>query len=275
MNRGRNRQLIFPTDAFYSLFRNLMHEAGDRYGVQFHAYCLMPNHFHLFVSTPSGNISAFMHFLEGTYVQKHNFFNSEDGPLFRSRFTSKLVADDSYALYLSRYIHRNPIEGQSPLVQELDQYPYSSYREYVGRHDGWMDKRLVMGLLGDSSPDRYRAYAEQRADPHPYGDYLHKWSNRKLACDAIVESLAYAAGCSTDEVQQVRCGRGAQNPLRWIAVIGCTDWGLVPQRAVVQHFNIGNRNTIPRYRSVLSTARERDMRINHLANHLQEAIRNM
>jgi putative transposase len=50
-----------------------------------------------------------------------------DGPLFRGRYKSILVSQDEYFLPVSRYIHRNPIETKVPMVQQLENYKWSSY----------------------------------------------------------------------------------------------------------------------------------------------------
>ena len=45
-------------------------EACARTGWQVHALCLMPNHFHLVVETPQGNLVAGMKWWLGTYTAK-------------------------------------------------------------------------------------------------------------------------------------------------------------------------------------------------------------
>jgi len=47
-NRGANRQLIFYNSENYKYFLKLLNELLSDY-MQFFAYCLLPNHFHLIV----------------------------------------------------------------------------------------------------------------------------------------------------------------------------------------------------------------------------------
>ena len=48
LNRGNARQRVFDKDADYSAFLRLLDEAHKRHPMRLLAYCLMPNHFHLF-----------------------------------------------------------------------------------------------------------------------------------------------------------------------------------------------------------------------------------
>ena len=49
--RGNARQEIYLTDEDHQQFLALLHRACDRYQWQFHAYCLMSNHYHLLIET--------------------------------------------------------------------------------------------------------------------------------------------------------------------------------------------------------------------------------
>ena len=47
MNRGDRRKLVFRDDADRACFLDTLAGACGKTGWQVHAYCLMPNHFHL------------------------------------------------------------------------------------------------------------------------------------------------------------------------------------------------------------------------------------
>ena len=53
MNRGDRREDIFLDDADRQLFLSTLAEACQKAGWQVHAYCLMRDHFHLVLETPS------------------------------------------------------------------------------------------------------------------------------------------------------------------------------------------------------------------------------
>ena len=70
MNRGDHREPVFRDDRDREAFVETLGEACAKTGWEVHAYCLMPNHFHLVVETPQGNLVAGMKWLLGTYTVK-------------------------------------------------------------------------------------------------------------------------------------------------------------------------------------------------------------
>ena len=58
MNRGDHREPIFKDDLDRQKFLLTHGQACEKTGWQVHAYCLMPNHFHLVVETPFGPLFA-------------------------------------------------------------------------------------------------------------------------------------------------------------------------------------------------------------------------
>jgi REP element-mobilizing transposase RayT len=84
---------------------------------------------HLLVKTSEANLGRAMRHINGVYTQRHNRLHKTDGSLFRGRYKSIVVEEESYQLPLSRYIHRNPLEAG--MVETLDDYPWSSYQHYI------------------------------------------------------------------------------------------------------------------------------------------------
>ncbi|HYF05517.1 MAG TPA: transposase [Patescibacteria group bacterium] len=129
MNRGLERRDIFKSPADFQYFLELLTSQFMKYGLIVHAYCLMSNHYHLFIETPLGHISKIMRAVDGHYTQKFNKCYKRNGPLFQGRYKALLVDKDSYSLELSRYIHLNPVKaGMTKTPQE---YPYSSYSSFL------------------------------------------------------------------------------------------------------------------------------------------------
>ena len=85
--------------------------ATQRYNAVIHAYCLMNNHFHLILETPTGNLSQIMRHINGAYTTYFNVKRKRSGHLFQGRFKAILVEADEYAAELSRYIHLNPVRA--------------------------------------------------------------------------------------------------------------------------------------------------------------------
>jgi len=98
------------------------------------AYCLMPNHFHLFLcQKKDGGIFKFLSKLQNSYAKYFNLKRKRKGGLFESRFKAVRVVSNEQLLHLSRYIHLNPYSAN--LVKSLSglkEYAYSSLPEYLG-----------------------------------------------------------------------------------------------------------------------------------------------
>ena len=111
MNRGAGRCRIFENDAQRHYFLSLLEVTCERFNAEWHAYCLMTNHYHLMLRTPQGNLQRIMRHINGVYTQYYNRESRRDGPLFRGRYKAILVDAEAYWTHLSRYIHRNPVDA--------------------------------------------------------------------------------------------------------------------------------------------------------------------
>jgi len=160
MNRGRRAENIFPGKEDYHRFVELLKESSEMWNVPIAAYCLMPSHYHMLIQTPDANLSRFMRHVNGVYTQRFNRFHGCDGHLFRGRYKSILVDEDTYLLQLVRYIHRNPLEAG--LADKLDRYEWSSHKGYVSRAKkwDWLFKDFVLSLLTTDKRQQRRAYRQ-------------------------------------------------------------------------------------------------------------------
>ena len=63
---------------------------------------------------------------------------NRSGVLFQDRFQSIHVTENDYLIHLSRYIHLNPMKAN--LVQQPEEWEFSSYSEYAGVRAGTLPK---------------------------------------------------------------------------------------------------------------------------------------
>jgi putative transposase len=98
MNRGRRREEVFLSRTDYESFLEVLRETSAGWNIKVAAYCLMPNHYHLLVTTPEGNISRCMRHINGVYTQRFNRQHQTDGQVFRGRYKAVLVEADSHLL---------------------------------------------------------------------------------------------------------------------------------------------------------------------------------
>jgi len=120
-SRGNERRAIFQAKKDYERFLGYFESATGRYGAQIHCFCLMPNHCHLLLETPRGNLHQILHHINTGYTNYFNARTGRVGHLFQGRYRAILVDKDSYALELSRYIHLNPVRAH--LMEDLSQSP--------------------------------------------------------------------------------------------------------------------------------------------------------
>ena len=159
MNRGRRGEDVFLDSTDYQRFIALILETSEMWGLRVAAFCLMPNHYHLLVQTPEGNISRCLRHINGVYTQRFNHRHKVDGQLFRGRYKSILVEADSYLLELVRYIHRNPV--RAGLTDHPGRYQWSSYKGYLSQNKkwDWLYKDFVLSMF---SADPRQGISEYR-----------------------------------------------------------------------------------------------------------------
>jgi len=133
MNRGANHQLTFMDDVDRDIFLAVLKSAVSLFGIEIHSYCLMPNHYHLLVRSPKGQLSRSMKFIGQSYTQRFNRRHDRDGALFRGRFHNNLVDSENYLHTVGRYIHRNPVLESMKDDSILDTYQWSSLAVYENR----------------------------------------------------------------------------------------------------------------------------------------------
>lgn len=136
------------------------------------AYCLMPNHFHLMVKQESDRgIDHFMRSVSTKYVRYFNSKYKRVGPLFQGIYKAVRVESEYQFVYLSKYIHRNPLDliacKDDPC--RLEEYGYSSYGNYLNKYwQGWLNTEEILGLFGSVNKQisykNYREFVEDSRD---------------------------------------------------------------------------------------------------------------
>ena len=130
--RGHNRGQCFFQERDYSTYLDYLTFFARQYACSVHAYCLMTNHVHLFLTPHEENSCALlMKFLGQCYTQRVNKARGRCGSLWEGRFRSCPVASDAYALACYRYIELNPV--RAGMVAHARDYPWSSYRANTER----------------------------------------------------------------------------------------------------------------------------------------------
>ncbi len=136
-NRGVDKRDLFESDADrIKFFKKLLVGFPDDRdsGVDVISYCLMDNHYHLFLKqNKNGGISKFMHALGMGYSHYFNKTRDRTGKLFASSFKAVPIKSEAHYMHIVRYIHLNILDRHMP----------------GWRIDGIQDVDSAMALLDD------------------------------------------------------------------------------------------------------------------------------
>ena len=149
-NRGVNRETIFKECKNYQYFldryRSYLSDHLNTFG-----YCLMPNHFHLFVQVREEHentdavIKAFKNFFI-SYAKAINRGYHRTGSLFQNNFKKKEIDRDSYFSMIIAYLHLNPV--RAGLAKRPEDWKYSSYNALCSDKPTQICKNEVLEWFG-------------------------------------------------------------------------------------------------------------------------------
>ena len=172
-NRGNNREKIFFDSADYKAFlfrtglalgiesETLQKESllsvpysririnADKNLFKLHAFCLMPNHFHLLIEqTGDVPVSKLISQISTSYAMYINKKYKRVGHVFQDQFKSVLAENNPQLMWLSAYIHMNPVKDG--LVKHPSEYKWNSYNDYASKRNLLIvNKELLIGTFGD------------------------------------------------------------------------------------------------------------------------------
>ena len=159
MLRGTNKQRIFEDEKDNIRFLDTVNRYKSECGYKVLAYCLMGNHVHLLIKCEYAELASAFKRICGSYAYYFNHKYKRTGHLFQDRFRSEAVENDEYLLTALRYIHRNPVKAG--IVSDPEDYPYSSYGEYVGYPKAYADTELILEMM---SPEEFVRYTNDSTD---------------------------------------------------------------------------------------------------------------
>jgi len=130
INRGNMKMQVFDDMEDYEYFLELLEKASKRENVEIHAYCLMPNHFHLLlVPQEEKSLSRLMQWVMTSHVRYYHKKNKTSGHIWQGRYKSFIVEKESYYITLIQYIEANALRAK--LVKRAEDWLYGSLCERV------------------------------------------------------------------------------------------------------------------------------------------------
>ena len=149
------------------MFLARLSESLEVYNVSLLGYVCMTNHFHLFLTTPDGNLSDFMRHFNIGYTGVFNRKYNRSGHLYQGRYKSFLVQKDEYLKEVSRYIHLNPVrikkysgKNYKEKISVLNKFRYCSLGGYtnIRKRDDFVNYSTVLDYFGGDTKEGRRQY---------------------------------------------------------------------------------------------------------------------
>ena len=156
--------------------------------VEIFCFCLMPNHYHLFVKQrKDGGISKFMQKI-GTGAS--GFFNAKynhSGGIFQGRFKAVPVKTEAQTICLVNYIHLNPVDLIEPawkekgiknpqkVIEFLESYRWSSCLDYIDKKNfpSVINQEFLQSVVG--GPGEFKRIIEEIIFDHvKLNEFLEK-----------------------------------------------------------------------------------------------------
>ncbi len=162
-NRGNNKENLFVEDANYQYFLKLMVKYLTPI-VDFYAYCLLPNHFHLVfkIKDKKELPKEYQTAKRKLHLPFSNFFNAytkafnkkydRTGSLFKKHPTKHSINTEDYWRNSILYVNTNPDHHG---IAEFSTYNYSSYKALISQKPTLLKREEVINLFDDVENFKY------------------------------------------------------------------------------------------------------------------------
>jgi putative transposase len=109
--RGVARSDLFLDDGDYRAFLEQFRDVVERFDWRVLAFCLMPNHYHLVLSSSLDRLSWGMHRLGCLYAMRFNKRYERHGHLFQNRFDARVIEGERHTRTVCEYVVDNPLRA--------------------------------------------------------------------------------------------------------------------------------------------------------------------
>lgn len=161
--RSNNKE-PFPCslEKVWEIFSTEIQEISAVFSVKTHAFLLMPNHFHLLLSTTKEDLGVVMRLFMAKITKKINSKTGRSGRIFGAAYHWCLIDNESYYDCALKYVYRNPVKAG--LCSFVESYPFST----------------LPGILGSTHAEIVISPAIGHELNVPGGNYFYflKWLNK-------------------------------------------------------------------------------------------------
>ena len=146
ISRSINQTWVLRDPEDFAQFRMLIREAKGKFPLRVFHYVLMNTHFHLVVQAVTKDFLAqHLAHVKWHYTQWMRKKYRWRGPLWRERYKSLPIGDETYLAACGLYVECNPV--RAGLCDDPAAYPYSSAQKYSnGLADDLVDDYNIPAL---------------------------------------------------------------------------------------------------------------------------------
>lgn len=208
MLRGIAKMPIFLDDDDRKRFFETMDRMKKDGEYELYAYCLMGNHAHLLIKEGDDTIQRCMKRIGVSYAYYYNRKYDRVGHVFQDRFRSENIEDDNYLMAVTRYIHNNPVKAG--MVKRAEDYPWSSYQEYINPevYQADINIEIVLGLFSSNRAkaiDLFKVFTAETSQEEfiDIGNKAEKPEKPAGKAKDIIEALLGDNGYSLDGLRKM------------------------------------------------------------------------
>jgi putative transposase len=127
-NRANNRETFYLNlNCLWPIFLNSLSELQKQFGCDIHSFVMMPNHYHLVISTPHENLGDAMKYFHREVARHANRASGRINHFFGGRYKWTVIHNDNYYWHAVKYVLRNPVKAG--ICESVTEYPYSSLNQ--------------------------------------------------------------------------------------------------------------------------------------------------
>lgn len=119
-----------PINEVFDLFADRLFYIRMCYSVEIISFVLMPNHYHMLLRTPNGQLDKAMHSLNTEVSREISARAGRINQTFGGPYYSSMITNVHYLLHAYKYVYRNPVDAG--LCKTAESYKYSTLNGLVG-----------------------------------------------------------------------------------------------------------------------------------------------
>jgi len=161
--RCNNREEFHCGKEFaWGVFCYYLNEITELHELKVHSFVMMPNHFHLLLSTPLQDLDLVMHKLMLSVTKTMNSKAGRTGRVFGARYHWSMVSTMGHYDHVQKYIYRNPVKAK--IVECVEDYQFSTLKGVLKKGPQSIKLAPVGGkveMIPNSSQKEYLLWLNQ------------------------------------------------------------------------------------------------------------------